>query len=203
MKKHGWAIAAVAIAGVVIAGYFISQAVAAAPQKSRSEWIKGTPETIGKVVAQVAQPVGGGVGMKNTINIPPCAFVPDGTGTNNIGNPDIGCVFGSTETGNTSVAPVIFPKNAKRILHVDFYARDVDSSTWSVYFRMFDSSPWTLGSRTPIIAHISSYSGISIYSYTCTPSTKTILPDHVYYISVWVSDTGYLYGAIVYYSTVL
>lgn len=200
MKKHGWTIAVLAIAGLAVTGYFLSQAVVAAPQQSGRESNKDTQETVGTVVAEIVQPdiIGAGAGIKKTINIPPAAFVPDGGGTIYTISPSLGYIVGDAE-GNTSIAPVIFPKGAKKILHVDFYVRDTYATGYSVYFKLYDSYPWTTATRTPIINYYSSYYSGSIVKYICTPSTQTIAADHVYYLSMFAYETGYLYGAIVYY----
>ncbi len=208
MKKHGRAIAVTAIAGFVIAGYFLSQAVLAAPAQSGPPKPGGNQNNaqrplIGKVVAvpvamdQVG-PIDGAVApaMGKTINIPPAAFVPDGFGGSYICDWDNGYLNGNLAGLN---APVIFPKGAKKILHVDYYVYDDFGS--SIWCGMVDSYPWNTNSKTYLLSIYSStpFPGY-VVKYICTPTDKTIRPDHVYYLPVYFnSNTGYLYGAIVYY----
>lgn len=204
MKKQGWGIVVVLIAGVVVAGYLLSQAVIAGPQEFAEKANSGPQQSIGTVLTEFIEPeaIALAAGIKNTINIPPAAFVSVGDGVGYTIIPSLGYLQGSAEVGGL-VASVVFPKNAKKILHVDFYIADSSSGGYSARFKMFDSYPWSAGSRTPIINYWTTYYTGSIVKYICTPSSQTIGPDHVYYLHLTISQTGFLYGVIVYYATVL
>lgn len=212
MKKWGRAMAVTTIAGFVIAGFILSQAVLAAPAQSDQPkppgWKNSQRPLVGKAVAVSVQmdqvgpgPIDGAKKPKpmgKTINIPHTAFVPDGyetmTGGTYICEWDGGYLNGNLVGLN---APVNFPKGAKKILHADFFAYDyVGASIWC---GMYDSYPWSTALRTPILGFNTAYPGYMI-KYICTPADTTIYPDHVYYLTVWLeSNSGYFYGAIVYY----
>lgn len=200
MRKKGWAILLAGIAVVVLAGYFLSQAAVAAQSgpNAGSNSNAGDRKIVGKWVNELAtadMDRSAVKGIQKTVNIPPAAFTSDGYAE--------GYYFKSFAGGylegygGSMVAPVIFPKGAKKILYVDYYVWD-ESGSAGGYLAMYDSYPW--GSYVYKIIGGATYYNTGWTRYRGYPLDNIIYPTDVWYVTFYGSGGWvYLKGVVVTY----
>lgn len=201
MKKNRAMVIGAVVLAVIAVGFLFGQRMSAAERTSAQENESNPRPTKGTLVVEVGPIVQAmPIGIKSTINIPPAAFVPVSKDEDFQTIPDGGYLVG-TGTNPELCAPVVFPKGAKKILHVDFYVTDaVGNSAW---FRMYDSNIALPGATAVLIDFKSLAHPGQVAKYSFTPTSNKIYSDHVYYISLMINGSGYFSGAIVYYSNIL
>lgn len=190
--------------GLAIFSFYLSQGVIAAqrlPQLSAN--ISGH-ETVGTVPARLAAPQTyfADTAMGSTINIPPNAFMPSQSGLSYSMDYSWGYLRGGGPGPCSMGAPVIFPKGAKKILHVDFWVLDADSSGMSASFGMSSLVPGSFVEPDHLFSFYTSHHGGSVFQYIKKPAKGTvwsISPNRVYYITAGLNNEVNFYGAVVYY----
>jgi hypothetical protein len=202
MKKGGWLIVLAAIAATLVVGFSLSEAVTGAQQPTRRNRDSAQEKVIGTIVPEVqlaglqAVPVG----IKTTINIPAAAFIAEDAAPGSY-NPEMGYVE-SSPAWIDFLAPVVFPKGAKKILHVDFYVMDGSTAGGTAVFSFFKSDPNSTGGASRSISFTSQYFDGKLVKYLTYPTDKNIYSGYTYYIKMGSQGGGaFLYGVIIYYST--
>jgi hypothetical protein len=190
--------------GLVIFGYGLSQGSIAVPRRTQPGMNISGQETEGTVTARPAAPQAyiEGAGMGSTINIPANAFVPSEPDLSYSLDYSWGYLRGGGPGQTSMGAPVIFPKGAKKILHVDFWVLDVGTSGLSASFRMSSQLLGSLAEPSDFFSFNTSNHGGTIYHYIKKPAQGavwSIFPNRIYYIHAGLNKDVNFYGAVVYY----
>lgn len=200
MFRKTWVIAVAALAGMAVLG-IIAPAAGAQETLTQRNFEASDSGQVGDVMGHVC-PVGLQaipLGIKCTVNIPAVAFGPDGISSGWYISFNGGYIQGSSG-GAALVAPIIFPKGAKHIQHIDIFVRDTNGGN-SATLGVRRADPWSSSGTTAIVDFATqSYSG-NLVKYVCTPTDRNIYSNHVYFVTAWAFSGAYIYGVIVYYST--
>jgi hypothetical protein len=191
--------------GVVVFGFYLSQSLIAGEQLPQVMNISSLEAAV-TVTARRAEPqdypVAAGAAMGSTINIPPSAFIPAWPRISYYEDSMTGYLQGGSGYP-LLVAPVIFPRDAKKIFRVDFWIMDSGSSgSHAGVYAMFSIKLGTSGSESIVDPSSISYNNGNIFCYTSKPPKGTvwsIYPDRLYHVEVILLQSAYLYGVVVYY----
>jgi len=141
-------------------------------------------------------------GIKKEIWIPAAAFTASSAVDTNgcsIPNFEAGYLTGDDINGCLAVAPVIFPKGAKKIMEVEFYARD-ENEGGSV---RLDLRRLELGANIGTAlgsAQSAGYSGlVEAYVISLNDDLDIIESGYVYYLTTDIDINTFLYGVKIIY----